>query len=82
MIGVSTNRIWNCPILSLRKFLLCYKKVLNTVLYNRKEGTNNVESSSNSLLSSMLLLSILRTCSSTARRVIATPNTASVNNLT
>jgi hypothetical protein len=42
MIGVSTSRIWNCIILSLRKFLLYYKKVLNTVLYNRKEGTNNV----------------------------------------
>jgi hypothetical protein len=42
MIGVSTSRIWNCIILSSRKFLLYYKKVLNTVLYNRKEGTNNV----------------------------------------
>ena len=46
------------------------------------QETNIVESSSNSLLSSMLLLSILGTCSSTSRRVIATPNTASVNNLT
>jgi hypothetical protein len=47
---------------------------MNVVIYETKV----VASSSNSLLSIRLPLSILGTCSSTARMVIATPNTASV----